>query len=318
MTSLITRWAERGGWWLIYLGVMGMSAFLTLNILHRSLDDVETPSLIGLSIDEARKIADHRDLKVAVSHQDHSADVPAGHLIRQTPSPGQLVRTGTRVSVTESLGPRIGDTPNLVGVNLREAQERLESSEIADRLSFSYSDTAPIDTIMAQIPAAGEPVSADDGVRLLVSLGPEPPWLLMPELTGMDLATALASLRHLGLTLSRLDKQPSPDVSDSILAQSPPAGAKIASTGLVSLTVSADIDLSFRLDWHQIRFSEFHGFLKRHLVAIAETPYGEWTLVDDWAKPKFEKWVLIPRGYRVYRSIDGNRLLPKVLIQVGP
>ncbi len=68
---------------------------------------VEVPRLVGLHLDEARKLLEQRDLVLTEGGKARSS-APLGEIVRQNPSAGERVARGERVSVQVSGGPRFG------------------------------------------------------------------------------------------------------------------------------------------------------------------------------------------------------------------
>ncbi|MCC9206442.1 Stk1 family PASTA domain-containing Ser/Thr kinase [Arthrobacter sp. zg-Y769] len=88
---------------------------------------VEVPAVTGLGEDAAVKAVEAAGLTPAVAGEKvHSASVPAGSVVAQTPASGLLER-GQTVTLTISLGPRMEEVPNYVGQRADTARADLES-----------------------------------------------------------------------------------------------------------------------------------------------------------------------------------------------
>jgi serine/threonine-protein kinase len=66
---------------------------------------VETPAVVGLSLDEARRRLEGAGLKLGSQKEASSDEVAEGAVIQQIPAAGTEVKRGSDVNVTLSTGP---------------------------------------------------------------------------------------------------------------------------------------------------------------------------------------------------------------------
>src|SRR6202007_1441955 len=79
-----------------------LSAITTMHFaIHGA--EVKIPALKGMTVAEARSQAAGMGLNLDVDNRYYSADVAAGHILTQSPSPGSVVRREWHVRVAESL-----------------------------------------------------------------------------------------------------------------------------------------------------------------------------------------------------------------------
>jgi len=107
----------------------GRRVYLTLN--RGETPTVVLPDLSGTSEREARSRLEGRGLKVEVE-PDSLPSPHEGTITRQSPSPGDTVDVGSQISLWYSTG--LGDEetaiPNLVGLSVEEARERLTARQL--------------------------------------------------------------------------------------------------------------------------------------------------------------------------------------------
>ena len=217
--------------------------------------EVQVPELKGMTVAEARSQAAGMGLNLNVDNRYYSADVAAGHILSQSPAPGTVVRREWRVRVAESLGPQKVDVPDTVGGDERLAALRLRrvGLEVGVTARLPYAAAAE-GTVIAQDPPAHAQGIEQPSVNLLVA-APEddsPDGFVMPDLTGLPVVTAQAQLAKVGIksavpvfvdvpvqpvgTGSAPPKPPVPP--GAVIAQEPPAGARVEQAEEVKLTVA--------------------------------------------------------------------------------
>ena len=91
------------------------------------------------------------------------------------------------------------EVPDLMNKNF-DTLGKYEGIQIVKQDEF-YSDTYPAGYIMDQLPVAGTTVEAGRTVFVIVSLGPKPPDVTMPDVVGKTKAEALAMLMGLNMGL---------------------------------------------------------------------------------------------------------------------
>lgn len=238
---------------LLMLAMLAMlSAITTMHFaIHGA--EVTVPNLRGLTAAEAASKAAQLGLNVAVADHLYSVDIPAGHIIIQSPVPGAIVRNGWHVRIIESLGPQHVTIPGLVGLDQRAAsiQLRRNGLEVGASATMSWA-YAPEGAVIAQNPAAGAAGIARPSVNLLFAAPPiEPsPAFLMPNLTGQQFPAAAEAIAHAGLKLAPDQPQSAPlpaigssqlnqpvAQAGSIVDQVPKPGQRVDASTPIELTV---------------------------------------------------------------------------------
>jgi eukaryotic-like serine/threonine-protein kinase len=105
---------------LAMIAVAMISAFITMRLAIHGRE-VEVPSVAGLTVDEARALAEGLGLNMDLESQFYSTTIPSGHILSQSPTPGTKVRRDWVLRVAESIGPQKVSIPNVVGQTEREA-----------------------------------------------------------------------------------------------------------------------------------------------------------------------------------------------------
>ena len=238
---------------LVFAGLT--SAIVTMHFaIHGA--EVQVPALKAMTVAEARSETAGLGLNLEVDNRYYSGEVAAGHILTQSPEPGALVRREWHVRVAESLGPQQVDVPNTVGTDERVAQLTLRRASI-DVSPPAHLPTANAQegTVLAQDPPAHAQDIAKPSVALLIAAptDEQPDGYVMPDLTGSPVTAAIAELAKVGvhadtpqwvsLSIPNVDANsatppPLPTAPGSVIAQQPPAGARIDQTTMVKLTAA--------------------------------------------------------------------------------
>ena len=103
-----------------FLGVAGISGYLTLRFIIKSGDTVVVPQLVGKDVVYALDILTDLGLNIKVSGFEYSSELPKNHVAYQEPGPGSEVKKDRDVRVIVSKGPKTLLVPNLVGMDIRQ------------------------------------------------------------------------------------------------------------------------------------------------------------------------------------------------------
>ena len=137
-------------------------------------EEVTVPDVTGGSVDDARAELQAADLTVGDVVEEENPGAPEGQVIRQSPSAGEEVESGTAVTLTVAVAaPEEATVPSVIGLSGGDAQETLEQAGFIVVSQGAYSDQ-PEDTVIEQVPAAGTPAASGATVRITFSLGPAP------------------------------------------------------------------------------------------------------------------------------------------------
>ena len=129
--------------------------------------------------------------------------------------------------------------PDLVGMELSEAQVELTRNNLKYSVSYVTNDTYSKGIVYMQNPAADSPAHVDDCVILMVSDGPSA--FSMPNVINMSATEATALLESRGMRVTR-DREASSDVAvDYVMRQSPAADEMVTVDTPVTLTISGGV-----------------------------------------------------------------------------
>ncbi|MBL8981108.1 MAG: PASTA domain-containing protein [Gemmatimonadetes bacterium] len=128
--------------------------------------------------------------------------------------------------------------PTVVGLSYPDAERRLAAAGLVATMGRERpAPDAPKNTVLAQVPAAGETADRGSAVILDVSEGAER--ATIPSLSGLSRDDAARVLTDAGLALGDVTEQPSDTARGTVLASSPAAGFTVPRGSRIALTVSA-------------------------------------------------------------------------------
>lgn len=214
--------------WLIWvlvaiavLAVAGIVALLVANSGDDTAKQVEVPTLVGLTEDDAKAAILAADLVVGKRTTEPS-DKPQGEVISSNPAEGTLVDTETRVDYVLSSGPDSVEIEDVSGRTEGQAEQILEGQGLkvnGDRQEDN-NPNFPKGQVTKTDPAAGETVDAGSSVTLFVSTGN----VELPDLVGKTQDEALDILADLKLVSSVREVTTTEKEAGTVLSQDRQAG----------------------------------------------------------------------------------------------
>ncbi|MBP9004096.1 MAG: PASTA domain-containing protein, partial [Candidatus Hydrogenedentes bacterium] len=164
--------------------------------------------------------------------------VPTGRVIVQSPSPMTSVEPGSAVDLVISIGPCPVTVPDVVGLDQVSAETAITSAGLVVGTIVPQCDNlVPVGQVISQTPAGGASVAPGSAVDLVVSTGVCP--VTVPDVVGLDQASAETAITSAGLTVGTVYEVCSPSVpAGEVFGQIPGAGSLVAPGTAVSISVS--------------------------------------------------------------------------------
>jgi len=166
--------------------------------------------------------------------------VATGAVISQTPPPMSSVEPGSAVDLVVSTGPCPVIVPNVVGQAQSSAEALITSAGlVVGTVTTQCDNVIPVGQVISQNPVAGASVQPGSAVDLVVSTGPCPVTVTVPDVVGLDQTSAEALITSAGLVVGTVYQFCSPSVpAGEVFGQSPAAGTQVAPGSAVNLVVS--------------------------------------------------------------------------------
>ncbi len=215
---------------LVFFGLVAGS----ITIYHNVTDSAVAPDLVGLPVDEALTSVKRLGLQLQQTQINHDK-IPEGTIIAQTPDADEPMRKGDSIVVTVSLGPARLLTPSVTGLTRDEASAKLKEKGLSMVVSKSPS-TEPVDTVIAQNPAADEPCVAGQEIEVTLSGGST----LVPDVTGQSYEEAVQLLSQNSLSVGKTVYADAAEAQiGTVLSQTPAAGTMAILDTQITLTIGA-------------------------------------------------------------------------------
>ena len=239
--------AARAFAWLAYVGglltIFTVVGYFSFSLFVRS-GVTAVPDLVGLPEAEVESLlADHGlRLRRQYSSDRFDEEIPAGHVLEQSPSSGGLMKRGAGVEVIVSLGPERLTVPNVEGQALQQAQVALTSAGLAiGRIVNIYSHGVPPGTVVEQAPAAEAKVGRGTTVALFLSAASRADSYVMPDLAYRNLEIVRHYFERRGFRLGSIKFEPYEGLAPGvILRQYPLPGHLLGRQDVISLVVTTD------------------------------------------------------------------------------
>ena len=198
--------------------------------------DVATPSLVGQTLEEAKNEIDLSGLTLAQSSSQFSEDIPAGRIIKSSPSGGVQVAKGSEVKIIVSKGPERFTVPTLTGLSLTEATSLLIDNNLKiSTLATQYDEKVPLGYIVSSSPSYGTKLKRNSVVGVIVSKGIEE--VAIESFVGKLSDQALSQLKESGFTVVIQSDYSNSISAGRVISQVPSTG-KLAKGSKVALVVS--------------------------------------------------------------------------------
>ena len=229
------------GKFFVLMGALGVTFLVFFGVAMRVAlwaRDVQVPSLVGRTVNEATAALADRDLALRLEENKRPDDkIEVGKVMQQEPDAGVTSRRQRTVRVWISSGPKRTIVPPLVGQNERAAQSSLQQQGVVvSSVSEFRSSDYPADVVVAQDPAA---TSRAPEVSILLNRGELSATYVMPDVIGVDGERAADALRQQGFRVSIVGTQPYPGVPPgTVVRQQPAGGFRVGGSDAISLEVS--------------------------------------------------------------------------------
>jgi beta-lactam-binding protein with PASTA domain len=219
--------------WLLLLLALVLGGLALLWYLSRDDDEAKpVPAVVRLPERQAVELLNEEGFDARVRRLPSQA--PRGIVFAQDPGAGRELEEDRVVTISVSAGPASRDVPNVIGLPVEQAEQRLRDADLRARRVSVFSEE-PKGTVVAQDPRAGEQASPNSRVRINISQGTGR--VEVPDVVGRIASDARTRLSQAGLQ-SRIVRVPSAEPEGRVVAQSPTAGSEVARGSTVRLNIS--------------------------------------------------------------------------------
>ncbi|MEN6444752.1 MAG: PASTA domain-containing protein [Candidatus Cloacimonas sp.] len=163
----------------IGIGIIIVTAFIFSQILFPIIlgrtPKVEVPSVVGMTLAQAKQILKEEKLHTIVKDSLFSDVAAAEVILEQDPTGGEKIHQDGTVYLIISKGSSTVAIPTITGKPFQEVFILLRNLDLySSVVDSTYSDIYPANTVIRSIPSSGEKALKKSTVKLILSRGPEP------------------------------------------------------------------------------------------------------------------------------------------------
>jgi eukaryotic-like serine/threonine-protein kinase len=158
------------------------------------------PNVEGVQEERARAMLEDRNLAVASPERRYSSKVERGAVISTDPKVGTMVKPGTAISLVISNGVQPVAVPDVVELQLEEAQAQPAEAKLRYNVTEKFDDAVPEGVVMRQSPEAPTTAPKNSVVQLVVSKGPRE--IDVPDVVGQPVASAQPAIEAAGFVVN--------------------------------------------------------------------------------------------------------------------
>ena len=238
-------------WAVIFFLVLILGASVLLGIVTNHGQTIEVPDLTSMSVQEAKREATRKGLRVEVIDSIFVRRMEKGAVYSQNPKAGAQVKKGRRIMLTiNAMNAKKVSVPNLVGFSMRQAKAELNSRGLALG-KLIYVDDIATNNVLKQFYRnreirPGRMVESGSEIDLQVGLNASDNMTYVPNVKGMKYLRAVDAVHDNSLNLGRVvfDKTVKnyTDSLNAIVYKQSPAASKSP------LMMGSDVTIHLSLD----------------------------------------------------------------------
>ncbi|MBI4428933.1 MAG: PASTA domain-containing protein [Ignavibacteriales bacterium] len=208
------------------------------------------PSVLGLPIEEARKVLTESGLDFKETEPKTDKQYPVGTVALQNPLPGTEVKFGRNVYLTVSGGELLVLVPSLRGKSIRDGTFTLERFGLSlGEITYQVSEEFPENTIIDQGIPNGTNVKKGSRIDIFVSQGKSVDRLPVPKVIMKTLSEAERVVVQQGFNVGNITYQVNLDLLPNTVIDQYPRGGELATSGTaIDLFVAKKPDSPVRLE----------------------------------------------------------------------
>ena len=186
------------------------------------------PYVLDIETERAIYVVEESGFTLGQLLEVNDENIPRGFVISQNPVAGTKMSPGTTVDLVVSKGPSLIEISDLSRKSPEDAIQILETLGFEYELIEEYSEDVEIGLVSGTLPEAGEIVTPDQLIQVVVSLGIR---IEMPEVDGLSYEDAINILEELNLIATVVG-----DTNGRVRKQIPRKGEFVEPGQVVELT----------------------------------------------------------------------------------
>ena len=186
------------------------------------------PYIVDLEADRGRYVITESGFNIGQILEVNDDNTPRGFIISQNPVAGTKLGPNSNIDIVVSIGPSLIEISDLSRKSTVDAVQILDTLGINYEFVEEYSENVTVGLISHTEPPAGELITIDEVIKVVISLGLK---IEVPNLIGYTYSEAANILQNLGLLPSA-----SGDTGGRVTEQSPTEGEFLDPEGFVEIS----------------------------------------------------------------------------------
>lgn len=202
--------------------------------------NIETPTFIGMTYEEAEAEAEKLGLKLVKEGEDYSSYYDEGLIFWQNVDPETMVAGNTKIGVKVSLGLTEEEMPDVLNKSENDAKEAIiKLVGTSPDIVYEESDEVKPGHVISQNPEEGAKINANTHITLTVCKPEEGGDVVVPDVQGDTENSAVQSLTAVGLTVGNISYLESSTVPEGkVITQTLTPNSEVPSGSVVNLVIS--------------------------------------------------------------------------------
>lgn len=203
-----------------------------------SFEEDVMPDIVGISLDEAKKLCEKQGIILIVSEYQYNADYDAMYVLAQGVKEGEAIQKDATVEIVLSKGKQSYIVPDVVYFEEEEAINIIKDRGLDCDITYKEDENVAEGCVVSQSVVAGTQAKAGDVISLVVSSGP--PKFDMIDVVGEQHKDAEEKLHELGLVVTVDYVYDENYELGTVIKQSEEKGAKVYKGYEITITVVSD------------------------------------------------------------------------------
>ncbi|MGF0174711.1 Stk1 family PASTA domain-containing Ser/Thr kinase [Streptomyces sp. Marseille-Q5077] len=195
---------------------------------------VTVPSVIGLSLDEAKSKLEGDDYQLEVKTEFRESSDEENTVLDQDPVKGDEVEKGSTITLTIAKEEEKSTVPDVLGKTCDEAKAQMTANNLVGTCTeVETQDPNQVGKVIATSPEANSSADKNSTVTIQIGKAAEQQQVAVPTVTQLSLKDAKKALQDAGLAVGNI--QGAQDDNAIVLTQDPQPNTQVAKGTAVNL-----------------------------------------------------------------------------------
>ena len=221
--------------------LFGVGVFAASFINGNKNETFNLPNIVGMTMDEAKKIIEPLGLKIEAEGTQIS-EKPEGEILKTSPEVDFLVQKGDVIKVIISGGVEKIVLKDFRGYEENVIKQYLDSKGLIGEFKYEYSDNIEKGYFISQEPKANTEVTKDEIIYITISKGPEVKLVMVKNYIGYKIVDAKKELEGKKFIVNITEKETNDSKLDEIVLDQPVKNIEVKEGSEVTLVVGKYIE----------------------------------------------------------------------------